>query len=81
MRRNYPINVTAVVEQPYLLTFNETKTTYQITAEQLRGYLAEYPVISASKYRITLMGHNTGRASARTTIRPFGRIASFTIAK
>ena len=56
--------------RPFILTFHATNTSYPLTAEEAQRLLDEYPAITATKNRVVLQGHNTGRASDRTTLRP-----------
>jgi hypothetical protein len=58
------------VARPYVLTFLSTGTSYPLTSDDAQRLLDEYPAITATKYRVVLQGHNTGRASERTVIRP-----------
>lgn len=58
------------VDRPYLLTFHATGTSYPLSADEVRNLLREYPIVTATKYRVVLPGHNTADPKQRCTIRP-----------
>jgi hypothetical protein len=58
------------VDRPYTLTFHATGQSYPLTSEEAQGLLDEYPAISATRNKVVLQGHNTSRASERTSLRP-----------
>jgi hypothetical protein len=58
------------VERPYLLTFHASGHTYPLTSEEAQRLLDEYPVVTATKYRVVLPGHNTPDPTQRATLRP-----------
>lgn len=60
----------SVVQRPYLLTFHSSGHTYPLTSEEAQRLLDEYPAVRATRNRVVLMGHNSSKAYARTTIRP-----------
>jgi hypothetical protein len=64
-----PITV-SVVARPYLVTFLATGAQYPLSAEEAQRAIDEYPVISATKYRVVLQGHNTADPQQRTVITP-----------
>jgi len=57
------------VERPYSLTFANGHS-YLLSSVEAQRLLDEYPVVTASRNRVVLQGHNTDVASARTTLRP-----------
>lgn len=63
----------STVARPYLLTFRATGTTYPLTSEEAQRLLDEYPAVTATRYRVVLQGHNTGKASERTVLQPATR--------
>ncbi len=67
--------------RPFLLTFHATGNTYPLTSEEAQRLLDEYPAITATRNRVVLQGHNTSRASERTSIHPatLGGGPAFTI--
>jgi hypothetical protein len=66
-RHRRPIGV---VDRPFVITFLATNTTYPITAEGVRGLLAEYPPVSVSWNTLVLPGHNTPDPKQRAVVRP-----------
>lgn len=58
------------VARPYTLTFHATGQSYPLTSDEAQRLLDEYPAVTATKFRVVLAGHNTVRASERTTLRP-----------
>lgn len=58
------------VNRPFILTFHSSGHNYPLTADEAQRLLDEYPAVAATKFRVTLQGHNTSRAADRTTIRP-----------
>jgi hypothetical protein len=60
----------AVSARPYTLTFLATGASYPLTSDEAQRLIDEYPAITATRNRVVLQGHNTGRASERTVIRP-----------
>jgi hypothetical protein len=69
--------------RPFVLTFKATGQSYPLTSEEAQRLLDEYPAVTATRNRVVLYGHNTGRASERTIIRPatVGGGAAFIIAR
>lgn len=63
------MRITAI-RRPFLLTFHSSGHSYPLTAEEAQRLLDEYPAISATRNRVVLQGHNSGKAIDRTTIRP-----------
>jgi hypothetical protein len=61
------------VNRPYVLTFAATGQAYPLTSEDAQRLIEEYPAITATRYRVVLQGHNSARASDRTTITPATR--------
>ena len=59
--------------RPFLLTFHASGHTYPLTSEEVQRLLDEYPAVKVSANRVVLQGHNTPRASERTTIQPATR--------
>jgi hypothetical protein len=66
-RKLTQITVTA---RPYLLTYHGTGQTYPLTSEEAQRLIDEYPAAMTRGGYVVLQGHNTGRASERTTIAP-----------
>lgn len=58
------------VARPYTLTFLATGTSYPMTAEDAQRVLDEYPAVTATAYRVVLVGHNTGDPRQRTVLTP-----------
>jgi len=58
------------VPRPYTLTFHGTGTSYQLTSEEAQRLLDEYPAVSATRNKVVLQGHNSGKACDRTSLRP-----------
>jgi hypothetical protein len=56
--------------RPYILTFVSSGHSYPLTSDEAQRLLDEYPAVTATRNRVVLQGHNTGRASERTMIRP-----------
>ncbi len=56
--------------RPFVLTFHATGTSYPLTSDEAQRLLDEYPAVTATRNRVVLQGHNTPRASERTTLRP-----------
>lgn len=63
------MKITAV-QRPFRITFLATHTSYPLTSEEAQRLLDEYPVVSATRNRVVLQGHNTNKASERTILRP-----------
>lgn len=63
------VRVTAAA-RPFVLTFHSSGHSYPLTSEECQRLLDEYPAITASRNRVVLQGHNTGKASERSTLRP-----------
>jgi hypothetical protein len=61
------------VDRPYLLTFHATGQSYPLTSAEAQRLLDEYPAISATRNRVVLPGHNTGRAAERCIVQPATR--------
>jgi hypothetical protein len=59
-----------VLDRPYIMTFLATGTSYLVTSSEVRNVLAEYPVITATRSRLVMMGHNTPDPKQRVVIRP-----------
>jgi hypothetical protein len=64
-----PRNIVAAA-RPFLLTFHSSGHTYPLTSDEAQRLLDEYPAHSATRNRVVLVGHNTSRASERTTLQP-----------
>jgi hypothetical protein len=58
------------VQRPFILTFHATGTSYPLSSDEVQRLLDEYPAVTATRNRVVLQGHNTSRASERTSIRP-----------
>lgn len=58
------------VARPYLLTFHSSGHTYPLSSAEAQRLLDEYPAVTATRNKVVLVGHNTSRASERSTIRP-----------
>jgi hypothetical protein len=58
------------VARPYMLTFRSSGHSYPLTSEDAQRLLDEYPAVTATKSKVVLHGHNTGKASDRTELRP-----------
>ena len=69
--------------RPYTLTFASSGHSYPLTSDEAQRLLDEYPAVTASRSRVVLQGHNSSRASDRTTLRPatLGGGAAFSIVK
>jgi hypothetical protein len=63
------VKITAV-ERPFTLTFHSSGHSYPLTSIEAQRLLDEYPAVTATRNKVVLVGHNTSRASERTTIRP-----------
>ncbi len=59
-----------VTDRPYIIEFLATRTRYPITSEEVQRLLDEYPVVTASRTRVVLQGHNTSDPKQRTVITP-----------
>lgn len=68
-------------QRPFIITFCATGTSYPMSSEEAQRLLDEYPAFKASKYRVTLHGHNTRDPKQRVIIRPatLGGGIAFTI--
>ena len=71
------------VKRPYTLTFRATGQRYPLTSDEAQRLIDEYPVVTATRNRVVLQGHNTGKASERTTITPatVGGGPAFTVSR
>src|SRR5690606_33471328 len=58
------------VSRPYIMTFAATGTSYRLTSDDAQRAINEYPVVSATRHRVILSGHNTLDAQQRVIIRP-----------
>jgi hypothetical protein len=76
-----PIGRIVAAARPFIVTFHNSGNSYPLTAAEVQRVLDEYPAVVATKYRVVLQGHNSGRAADRTTIRPatLGGGPAFTI--
>jgi len=57
-------------QRPFILTFHASGHSYPLTADEAQRLLDEYPAVRATRNKVVLPGHNTGRASERATLRP-----------
>jgi hypothetical protein len=56
--------------RPFILTFHASGHSYLLTQDEAQRLLDEYPAVRATRNRVVLVGHNTARASERSTIQP-----------
>jgi len=61
------MKITAV-SRPFTLTFKSSGRSYYLSAEEAQRLLDEYPAVTATKNRVVLQGHNTGKPDS--TLRP-----------
>ena len=57
-------------QRPFVLTFHASGHSYPLSADEAQRLLDEYPAVKASRNRVVLPGHNTGRVAERSTLRP-----------
>lgn len=66
------MKVTAI-DRPFVITFQGSGHSYPVTSEEVQRLLDEYPIVRASRYRVTLQGGNSAHAYDRTVIQPSTR--------
>jgi hypothetical protein len=50
------------VARPYILTFQQTRTSYPLDSEEAQRLIDNYPLISASRNRVVLLGDDGAKS-------------------
>jgi hypothetical protein len=67
---SHPSKAVHVIDRPFTITLLATGTSYPLNSDEVRNLLDEYPVITATRNRLVLPGHNTSDPKQRVIIRP-----------
>lgn len=63
----------STVARPYMLTFLSSGHSYPLTSEEAQRVLERESVVSASRNRVVLYGHNTPDPKQRIVLQPATR--------